>query len=148
MSVRELFFSCLILLNPLTASVPHHIETSQLICIANQLTGFYFMGNIGREWVNSNTNISIFLAEIFLSLLTQRCKNLIFLKLTINFSYHLAFHSFIINGKRLIKTCDLNLWATYRLFKLILEHWFWIRKFPLNFYKITVHWLKCCEIMY
>ena len=34
--------------NPLTTNVPHHIETSQLICIANQLTGFYMMGNIGR----------------------------------------------------------------------------------------------------
>ena len=27
--------------NPLTNSVPHYIETSQLICVANQLTGFY-----------------------------------------------------------------------------------------------------------
>ena len=35
-------------LNPLTTNVPHYIETSQLICIANQLTGFYMMGNIGR----------------------------------------------------------------------------------------------------
>ena len=35
-------------LNPLTTIVPNHIETSQLICIANQLTGFYMMGNIGR----------------------------------------------------------------------------------------------------
>ena len=35
-------------LNPLTTNVPHHIETSQLIYIANQLTGFYMMGNIGR----------------------------------------------------------------------------------------------------
>ena len=34
-------------INPLTTSVPHHIETSQLICIANQLTGFCMMGNIG-----------------------------------------------------------------------------------------------------
>ena len=33
--------------NPLTTNVPHHIETSQLICNANQLTGFYMMGNIG-----------------------------------------------------------------------------------------------------
>ena len=33
--------------NPLTTNVPHHIETSQLILIANQLTGFYMMGNIG-----------------------------------------------------------------------------------------------------
>ena len=35
-------------LNPLTTNVPNHIETSQLICIANQLTGFYMMGNIGH----------------------------------------------------------------------------------------------------
>ena len=34
--------------NPLTTSVPHHIETSQLTCNANQLTGFYMMGKIGR----------------------------------------------------------------------------------------------------
>ena len=35
-------------INPLTTNVLHHIETSQLICIANQLTGFYSIGNIGR----------------------------------------------------------------------------------------------------
>ena len=35
-------------LNPLTISVPHHIETSQLICSVNQSTGFYVLGNIGR----------------------------------------------------------------------------------------------------
>ena len=28
------------LINSLTINVPHHIETSQLICIANQLTSF------------------------------------------------------------------------------------------------------------
>ena len=27
-------------------NVPHHIETSQLTCIANQLTGFYMIENI------------------------------------------------------------------------------------------------------
>ena len=27
--------------NPLATNVPYHIGTSQLICIANQLTGFY-----------------------------------------------------------------------------------------------------------
>ena len=37
--------------NPLTTKVPSHIETSQLICRANQLTGFYMMGNICRYWV-------------------------------------------------------------------------------------------------
>ena len=29
-------------------NVPHHIETSQMICNAFQLTGFYMIGNIGR----------------------------------------------------------------------------------------------------
>ena len=36
------------LVNPLTINIPHHIETSQLICKTNQLTGFYIMRNIGR----------------------------------------------------------------------------------------------------
>ena len=33
-------------INILTTSVPHHIETSQLICYANQLTGFYMSGTM------------------------------------------------------------------------------------------------------
>ena len=33
--------------NRLTTNVSRHIETSQLICNANQLTVFYMMGNIG-----------------------------------------------------------------------------------------------------
>ena len=33
--------------NQLTTNVYHHIETSQLIFMATQLTGFYMMGNIG-----------------------------------------------------------------------------------------------------
>ena len=32
----------------LTTNAPHHTETSQLICNANQLTGFYIKGKIGR----------------------------------------------------------------------------------------------------
>ena len=40
--------------NPLTVNVPHHIETSHLICYAIQLTGFYMMGSIGRQWVKDN----------------------------------------------------------------------------------------------
>ena len=39
--------------NPLTTSVPHHIETSQLICRANQLTAFYMIGDSGSLWLNS-----------------------------------------------------------------------------------------------
>ena len=35
-------------INQLTTNVPHHIETSQLNFSANQLTGFYMMGNIGH----------------------------------------------------------------------------------------------------
>ena len=34
--------------NPLTTNVLHYIEASQLICNANQLTGFYIMGKFGR----------------------------------------------------------------------------------------------------
>ena len=36
------------LINPLTTNVPYHIETGQLICNTNQLTGFYMMGNVVR----------------------------------------------------------------------------------------------------
>ena len=36
------------LFNSLTTTVPHHIETSQLIYDATQLTGSYMKGNIGR----------------------------------------------------------------------------------------------------
>ena len=31
------------------SNVPDHIETSQLICNANQLTGFYMIGNISAD---------------------------------------------------------------------------------------------------
>ena len=37
----------MLLFNPLTTNVPLHLETSLLICNANQLTGFYMMGYIG-----------------------------------------------------------------------------------------------------
>ena len=38
----------ILVFNPLTTNVPNHIETSQLFSNANQLTGFYMTGNIGR----------------------------------------------------------------------------------------------------
>ena len=41
-------FLAQLILNPLTTNVPHYIKTSQLICIANQFTCFYMMGNIGH----------------------------------------------------------------------------------------------------
>ena len=40
-SLRNLLYH----LNPLTTSVPHNIETSQLFCNAND---FFMMGNTGR----------------------------------------------------------------------------------------------------
>ena len=43
-----IFISMKYSFNPLTTNVPHHIETSQLICHANEVTGFYMIGNIGR----------------------------------------------------------------------------------------------------
>ena len=35
------------IVNPLVTNVLRHIETSQFICNAIQLTGFYTMGKIG-----------------------------------------------------------------------------------------------------
>ena len=32
--------------NPLTTNVPYHVETSQLICTANQLTVFFMTGTL------------------------------------------------------------------------------------------------------
>ena len=34
--------------NPLTTNVPHHVETSEVICTANRLNGFYMIDIIGR----------------------------------------------------------------------------------------------------
>ena len=42
LSCRNIFF------NPIMTHVAHRVETSRLICIANQLTGFYMMRKIGR----------------------------------------------------------------------------------------------------
>ena len=38
--------------NPFQPSVRFHIETSHLICTANQMTGFYIVCNTGLKWVN------------------------------------------------------------------------------------------------
>ena len=35
-------------INPLTTNVPHHIETSRLICSANQLTDWFLYD--GEHW--------------------------------------------------------------------------------------------------
>ena len=41
-------------IDPFTANVPYHVGTSQFICIANQLTGFYTMENIDRNGLTVN----------------------------------------------------------------------------------------------
>ena len=35
-------------LNPLATNVPNHTETNKFVWIANQLTGFYMIGNTGH----------------------------------------------------------------------------------------------------
>ena len=42
-------------INPLTTSVPHHIETSQLIRRRDQLTGFYIWGILVVDGLKSPT---------------------------------------------------------------------------------------------
>ena len=50
--------------NPCHPSVVFHIETSHLICISNQMTGFYMKCNTERKWVNYLRNISL---KLFIS---------------------------------------------------------------------------------
>ena len=42
--------------NPFQPRVAFHIETSHLICIANQMTGFYMECITGLKWVNMTTD--------------------------------------------------------------------------------------------
>ena len=50
-AIRQISVMKKLRFNPLTTNVPHHIETSQLICSVNQFNGFYMMGKTGRYWV-------------------------------------------------------------------------------------------------
>ena len=43
--------------NPFQPSVAFHIETSQLICTANQMNGFFMECNTGLKWVDKKRNI-------------------------------------------------------------------------------------------
>ena len=54
---KRLYFNSLF--NPFQPSVAFHIETSHLICTANQMTGFYLECKTGLKWVNS-FHISVF----------------------------------------------------------------------------------------
>ena len=65
-----------LLFNPLTTNLPHHIETSQLNCNANQLTGLAWgrMAVNGlRDWSNSFLSIH----NEWDSLLNQNVMNLV-----------------------------------------------------------------------
>ena len=62
------------LCNTLTTNTPNHIETSQLICIANQLTWFYMMG-----YINVVNGLS-YLCKVIL----KYCDNLLQPRLTQN----------------------------------------------------------------
>ena len=44
----------LVSFNPLSACVAHIIETSQLICCANQLTGFYMRATLALNGLNNS----------------------------------------------------------------------------------------------
>ena len=41
--------------DPFQPSVSFHITTSQLICIVNQINGFYMKNNNGLQWVKNST---------------------------------------------------------------------------------------------
>ena len=48
-------------INTLTTNIPHHIETRQLVCTANQLTGFY----MGTLIVNGVKEVEKLFRDIF-----------------------------------------------------------------------------------
>ena len=53
------FFSVnCIVVNPSQPGVAFHIETSHLICTANQVTGFYMEYNTGLKWVKRGKGIA------------------------------------------------------------------------------------------
>ena len=60
------------LINPVQPKSAFHVETSHLICRANQMTGFYMKRNIGVKWVNENITKN----ERFHFLLTKQENNL------------------------------------------------------------------------
>ena len=52
MSVSEKYYT-LLYLDSFQPSVTFHIEASHLICIANQMAGFYVKFNTGLKWFSS-----------------------------------------------------------------------------------------------
>ena len=72
-------------INPLTTIVPDYIETSQLICIVNQSTGFYMMGNV----VKPKWNEFIIMIIIIIIMDTYPLKESIPKRLRLNFVHEL-----------------------------------------------------------
>ena len=66
---QKLYFLCHF--NQFQPSVTFHIETSHLICTANQTTGFYMKSNTWLKWVNGSYKWahSVLLCEVFLEYL-------------------------------------------------------------------------------
>ena len=52
-----------VFLLPFNDQCSHHIETSQLICSANQLTGFYMMGALVYKVLNAHWFFSDFVND-------------------------------------------------------------------------------------
>ena len=80
------------IVNPLTTNVPHHIETSQLICSANQLTGFCmretlaFKGLNKDAWSPINAKLKKTFQEILQEINVKTLQTLVFL-LSLAFAY-------------------------------------------------------------
>ena len=80
-----MFFHFVLFFNPLTTIVPDYIETSQLICIVNQSTGFYMMENV----VKPKWNEFIIMIIIIIIMDTYPLKESIPKRLRLNFVHEL-----------------------------------------------------------
>ena len=64
---HEIFLEISLTLQPFNDQCSHHIETSQLICYANQLTGFYMVGTLVvkglmpkiPKWLDTLQNLTV-----------------------------------------------------------------------------------------
>ena len=65
---REHFNENVFVLNPFQPSVTFLIETSHLVCTANQRTGFYKKCNIGLKWVNFKLDFYPLKIEILIAI--------------------------------------------------------------------------------
>ena len=55
---KETWLSCQVLIfSSFNGQCFHHVETSQLICSANQVTGFYMMGTLSVKGLILETNV-------------------------------------------------------------------------------------------